>query len=930
MVNRGKFINNSPVYFTMTSEAVDLMQLMNEHRTRKKYINPELKKRGWLTKYIKEEVNSVKSDFNKKLFVFFDGTIEEGDRYVDYVLLDEDNTVLAIIESKRYSKDEEKGRIQARTYAKDIERQSNRKIPIFLTNGRVWRLIDEDGIERKVSGPFSQEDLKRRGDFYSKRRDPQDVRIDPRIVDRARSVQIVRKLSEHFAEGHRKALVQMATGTGKTRVAMAITKLLINANMIRNVLFIADRTALVNQAESRGFKQFFIEPVADLRDRLSTSARLYVSTIQTLMSPKADPLHRRFSPGFFDLIIFDEAHRSYYDKNNIIEQYFDAFKMGLTATPSEHETKNTYDLFECEHGTPTVDYSYDEAVRDGVLVLYKAEIIETKVLSLGIVGTDLSKDLKDQLRRQEEDPELSEFSGSQFDRMFMDDKTNELIVREFMNRCYKSDEGKPCKSIFFCASQRHAKRMKAIFGKLFPVLSSDVQVITSEMARAEDEVRRFQLQSEPRIALSVGMLDTGVDIPELCNLVFVKPVFSHIRFWQMVGRGTRNLAACEHPDWLPNRHKKDFLILDFAIGGHSNVLYHEFEVTKEKESGADVITRIFENRVRLLQKPLDAHQKNLISEKIIASLDDLDEDSFIVRERLPAIKRIKCNAFSLEKYMDELLKEIAPLMILNLGTNPTVSAFILQTEKLFRYILDRELEKIERIKEYVQEMAKNILQKDNLREIRRNKDKILRVLQEAFWDDLTFDDVEFMVKELAPLMKYFEPNPRKVVQVDAPDLVLSTEEFERKLKEDTELKAFIEQNQLVEKIRDGEGITAHELQQLEAQLEALRPELTIEYIQKYQKKDFIVFLREMIGLTDESDPKELIELRFDEYLIANSRYNSRQLDFLLLLKKVFVERKRIELQDMAKSPLAEEHPLDYFTMEQLTMVVQKCNEIKIC
>ena len=315
---------------------------------------------------------------------------------------------------------------------------------------------------------------------------------------------------------------------------------------------------------------------------------------------------------------------------------------------------------------------------------------------------------------------------------------------------------------------------------------------------------------------------------------------------------------------------------------------------------------------------------------IIASLDDLDEDSFIVRERLPAIKRIKCNAFSLEKYMDELLKEIAPLMILNLGTNPTVSAFILQTEKLFRYILDRELEKIERIKEYVQEMAKNILQKDNLREIRRNKDKILRVLQEAFWDDLTFDDVEFMVKELAPLMKYFEPNPRKVVQVDAPDLVLSTEEFERKLKEDTELKAFIEQNQLVEKIRDGEGITAHELQQLEAQLEALRPELTIEYIQKYQKKDFIVFLREMIGLTDESDPKELIELRFDEYLIANSRYNSRQLDYLLLLKKVFVERKRIELQDLAKSPLAEEHPLDYFTMEQLTMVVQKCNDIKIC
>jgi type I restriction enzyme R subunit len=489
-------------------------------------------------------------------------------------------------------------------------------------------------------------------------------------------------LSEHFADGHRKALVQMATGTGKTRVAMAITKLLINANMVRNVLFIADRTALVNQAESRGFKQFFTEPVWDLRKEFSTSARLYVSTVQTLMSPKRAPLHRKFSPGFFDLIIFDEAHRSYYDKNNVIAQYFDAFKMGLTATPREHETKNTYDLFECEHGTPTVDYSYDEAVRDGVLVLYKAEIIETKVLSLGIVGTELSKGLKDQLRRQEADPELAEFTGSQFDRVFMDDKTNELIVREFMSRCYKSDEGKPCKSIFFCASQRHAKRMKAIFGKLFPYLSSDVQVITSEMARADDEVRRFQLQSEPRIALSVGMLDTGVDAPEVCNLVFVKPVFSHIRFWQMVGRGTRNLAACEHPEWLPNREKRDFLILDFAIGGHSNVKYHEFEVTTEKEPGTDVITRIFENRVRLLEKPLDSDQKNLISEKIITALDDLDEDSFIVRERLPVIRKLKQNSFELEKYVNELLKEITPLMILNLGTNPTVSAFILQTERL--------------------------------------------------------------------------------------------------------------------------------------------------------------------------------------------------------------------------------------------------------
>ena len=257
-----------------------------EYQTRKQYIDRDLGTIGWLDKYIKEEVNSVKSDFRQKDFVFSDiNNIEKGvDRFIDYVLLDEYRTVLAIIEAKRFSIDEKKGRIQARTYSKDIESQLDRKIPIFLTNGRVWRFIDEAGIERKVSGPFSQEDLRRRGDLFSNRRDPKEVRLNTRIVDRDKSKLVVRKLSEHFSEGHRKALIQMATGTGKTRVAMAIIDLLINANMVRNVLFIADRIALINQAKESGFKEFFTEPVVDLRDEFSTSGRLYTSTIQTLMN----------------------------------------------------------------------------------------------------------------------------------------------------------------------------------------------------------------------------------------------------------------------------------------------------------------------------------------------------------------------------------------------------------------------------------------------------------------------------------------------------------------------------------------------------------------------------------------------------------------------------------------------------------------------
>ncbi len=253
---------------------------------------------------------------------------------------------MAIIEAKRFSKDPDTGRAQARTYAKEIESKINDKIPIFLTNGNIWIFIDEYGVERKISGPFSQKDLKRRRDLYNHSKNPATCKINPYIVDRPRSVQIVRSVSEYFSKCHRTALIQMATGTGKTRVAMAVIDILIRSNIVRNVLFIADRGALVKQAKVNGFNQFFNEPVGDLRDGFSENKRLYVSTIQTLMKgrEKESKFFEQFSPGFFDLIVFDEAHRSIYDKNNLVFKYFDAIKIGLTATP-ESETQSTVDLF---------------------------------------------------------------------------------------------------------------------------------------------------------------------------------------------------------------------------------------------------------------------------------------------------------------------------------------------------------------------------------------------------------------------------------------------------------------------------------------------------------------------------------------------------------------------------------------------------------
>lgn len=902
---------------------------MSERKTRE-FIDKQLVKAGWIKRYVKDEVNSVRSNFKDKEYVYSEGRGDDSGRFIDYLLLAEDNSPIAFIEAKKFSRSEDEGRVQARTYLGDIKNQTGENLPYFLTNGNRWVFIDQDGVERQISSPFSQFDLMRRAEMYRRRVDPTTININ-RIVSRPRSIIIVKQIMEHIKNGHRTALISMATGTGKTRVAMAVIDVLMRANLVRNVLFVADRIALANQAKSSGFKEFFSEPVVDLRENPKSFPNgLYVTTVQTLRSGKKGKVYEKFSSGFFDLIIFDEAHRSIYDPNREIHRYFDAIRIGLTATPSTVENKNTFELFECESEKATVEYTYDEAIQDGILVPYRAETINTQVLSLGIEGAKLSKDLKTQIIKQEEDPRYLMLSGSSFAKVFMDDKTNELVIREFLARCYKSDDGLPAKTIFFCANIKHAEHIKRIFNKIEPKLSGNVQTIVSEYYRYTDEISRFKLDSEPRIALSVGVLDTGIDIPEVCNLVFVKPVFSGIRFWQMLGRGTRNLESCKSKKWLPNMDKKDFLILDFTIGGHSNIEYHRLKASKERKAGTDVLTKIFLNRVGLLKKKLGAEQKEFVEDKIIEDINSLNKESFIVREKLPIIKKVVSRKFDLKNYTEELKREIAPLIALNSGKDSLVTGFILQVEKLFGYIVDEDNEGIYEIREHVQEKMENILQKDNLESVQEKRNEILKVFEDTFWDGITFDEVEFILRDLAPLMIHYETNPKKMIQVDAPDLVLSVEKFEHQVKENEELQVFFKTNPLIRRIRDGEGITSSELLELEKQLSRIRPEITIDNVQRIQKIDFILFLRKILGMSQDYDPQEMIEREFDKHIIeSNKNYNSAQIEFLQLLKKIFARSKRVELKDFTVPPLANERPLDKFPPSELAKIVRECGRLQM-
>ena len=916
----------------------DIPNLISEFRTRKKFVDKQLEKVGWKSSYWKEEVNSVKSNFNTKDYVLFKGSVEKGvDRFIDYLLLDENDEPLAIVEAKKYSKDPEDGMLQARTYQEDIQDQTKNILPIFLTNGDVWIFIDEHGRERKVSGPFSQEDLSRRHDLFINEKDPSIIFSN--IVTRDRSKLNVKKVAEHFAAGHRKALVQMATGTGKTRVSMAIIDILMKANYIRNVLFIVDRIVLADDAAEDGFKKYFKEPVRKLhREGFSTTARFYTTTVQTLMGKNNNGMVDKFSPGFFDLIIFDEAHRSQFDRNNYIHGYFDAIKLGLTATPRLEEDKNSYTLFDCLDKKPTVEYSYEDAVRDKVLVPYQPLVIETENLKIGIKGRELSNDLKTQLRKQEVDPEHFEVEGSNFEKVFLDDKTNELIVTEFMRECHKSGEGLPCKTIFFCRGQKHARRLKKAFTDLYPNLGSNVQVITS-IYHAPYEVKRFKRKSEPRIALSVGMLDTGVDIPEVCNLVFIGPIFSPIRFWQMLGRGTRNFEACcapgKHPDWLPLDNgvpnKKEFMLMDFQFGDINNIILHHLKDTPGREkSSKDILSVIFDNRVNLLTKKLNPIQRKIIIGKIMSDINALNEESFIVREKNSLIKKLR-GTFDLEKYVKELHEEIGPMMIMAAGKEPKVTPFILQVEKLFYAIVSNKLDLIDKIKVYVQEKLENIMTKETrITEIHAKKNFIIEVLQDEFWDDLTFEKVEKIIKELAPLAKYYEEVPGNPIEVNKPDVVLARTRYVYEIKEDPKMAALISSNPIIKKIKDGHGVTCDELRELERELIKLNSSYSIETIQESLHKDFLIFLREIIGLSHEYDPKELIEREFDSHIANNPIYNSRQMEFLQLLKKVFANRKYIDLKDFAKEPFKDKHPIELFNgLEELNKIVAKCKEIKM-
>lgn len=552
------------------SRVIELEDL-SEFKTRKLYIDAMLLGMDW-------ELEGPDADVSQEFEVEGMAGVLGQKGFVDYVLWGRDGKPLAVVEAKKASKDPNTGRIQAALYADCLERRFGQRPVMFTTNGfETFFWDDTEGPQRRVSRIFSKADLERIVGRRSALRPLENVPISPAITDRYYQQAAIRAVCEGISRGERKHLLVMATGTGKTRTAASLADVLSRGHRITNVLFLADRTALVAQARN-DFKKYLPDmSLCNLcTNKDDKAARIVFSTYPTIMNAidraKTKDGGTLFTPAHFDLIIIDESHRSIFKKYRAIFEYFDAILVGLTATPKTEVDRNTYDFFELETGVPTCAYDYETAVHtDRVLVPYYNYEVTTKFLSDGITYDELSEE--DKARYEDdftEDDDMPEFVPSQaLNNFVFNQKTVDTVLQDLMERGIKVEGGQRIgKSIIFAQNKRHAEFILERFNALYPEHCGKwAKRVICDDSYAQTVIDDFKIADKPPyIAVSVDMMDTGIDVPECVNLVFFKKVRSKAKFWQMIGRGTRLCPSLGCVDRLDGEYtgKRRFLIFDYC------------------------------------------------------------------------------------------------------------------------------------------------------------------------------------------------------------------------------------------------------------------------------------------------------------------------------------------------------------------------------
>ncbi|MCL4386947.1 DEAD/DEAH box helicase family protein [Patescibacteria group bacterium] len=630
---------------------------INEAETRREIIDKNLRKAGWeisdhsqvsLEFDIYLEKNEVEEQFR---------TPFTDHQFVDYLLLAKDGNPLAVVEAKRTSKDAQLGKEQALQYAQSIEAKLGIDRPfVFYTNGYDTFFWDSgDYPPRKVYGFPTRDDLERLR-FLRKEKSPLSVElINSSISGRPYQIEAIRAVLEGVERNRRKFLLVMATGTGKTRTCLSLIDVLTRAKWGQRVLFLVDRIALGNQA-SDNFKDYL--PNAPIwpkegEKEFSFDRRVYVCTYPTMMNIIENE-EKYISPFFFDVIVADESHRSIYNVYKNILTYFDSFQIGLTATPTNNIDHDTFNTFECESGNPTFAFSFEEAIQHVPPYLCDFEVLDvkSKFQLEGIKADNLPYEIQGKLVEEGKDIEEINFEGTDLEHKVTNSGTNKIIVREFMEESIKDGNGVlPGKSIIFAVSKAHARRIEEIFDALYPEYKGKLaNVIVSDDPRAYGKsglLAQFKNQEFPRIAISVDMLDTGIDIREVVNLVFAKPVYSYTKFWQMIGRGTRVLDddMGKRKPWCLEKDK--FLIIDCW----SNFQYFKMH-PKGREPGSQtpLPVRLFQARLNKLEAALKtkhAGVKQNVVKDIKGDLNALPDNNVVVLENKSVLEKVNEEGFHL-------------------------------------------------------------------------------------------------------------------------------------------------------------------------------------------------------------------------------------------------------------------------------------------
>lgn len=926
---------------------------LNEFRTRKELIDISLKEMGWDVddrSLVRVEIDTKQSDFTKNEYRDVDETLRNDleSKYADYVLLDDRGGVMAIIEAKRTSKDPLlTAQTQAELYAKDVHTQTGTYPFIFLANGHeifFWNYPSQNA--RQVKAFFTKEDLEKLR-WINENKEPIDkFEINNTILDRVKPMECAKRILEHIGRGNRKALMVMATGTGKTRTSMAIIDVLKRAKWVKKVLFIADRRTLRNQAYSKGFKKFFPQEAKEkiMSGKIDTEKNFYAATIQTLQD-----CYSEISPAYFDLIISDEVHRSIFNKWKDVFTYYDCIQIGLTATPREafnsDDMRDSFRFFGCQDGKPTALYEYEDAVEDGVLVDFRQHIMsaQTKHQLEGLKKTHLTQSQIEELERRGINTDEIDFEGSAFERKFVTVGTNEVFIQEFMENCQMDQSGTlPAKTIIFGMTKKHARRLFEAFDKLYPDMPGIAKVIVSDDTYAQKSISDFTDKNMPRIAISVDMLDTGVDVPEVCNLVFAKPVHSKIKFWQMIGRGTRSGDICEHTEWLPDGEKKYFKVFDFF----KNFEYFNMKPEGEQASASEAISiRLFRTYVQQLAHVMNKGPEDefaRLKQKIKDDVSLIPQDNAGVKDKVHNIQKVFEDDFYDRRGINPvefLSKTIAPLLRYK-QTNYGEGAFKLKCEKLGLAILQGDEKSKERYSQQIAETLECL--PETIDDVRAKSTLLQRVRGNTFWDNITYPDTQMLIEEFMPLIQYKTSEPRQPIVVDLDDVVVQRtliefgpdgqQEYVTTYREKVEkrIKDLVTEHPAIKKILHNEHLTEKDIDSLEGSLNTAGLHFDESVLNQFYNGSFVQFVKEVLGIYKEEDAEKRIKKAFETHLIeGNKKYNADQFNFIRMLQNVFLKTKKIEYASLWEPPFTNigALPTDLFPEDELQEWVSLCQNL---